>query len=183
MRTQQEHLTLVLVRFYRRKLTKFKAKLKLFTARSNGQVWVMNDARRCCITQYVAGSTTSNMHMPGHICKPWMNGFVVAYECVYGRVGNSREHAYATSSNVEYRNGVHINGAMRARDIGQWRIVEYCKSQRAIETSREQAIRHCWDTTKSIIGCKEPPYAEPHVRWCERSENKSEAARMSCPSF
>ena len=84
----------------------------------------MNDARRCCITQYVAGSTTSNMHMPRHICKPWMNGFVVAYVCVYGRVGNSREHAYATSSNVEYRNGVHINGAMRVRGIGQWRIVE-----------------------------------------------------------
>ena len=132
----------------------------------------MNDARRCCITQYVAGSTTSNMHMPGHICKPWMNGFVVAYVCVYGRVGNSRGHAYATSSNAEYRNGAHINGAMRARDIGQWHIVEYCKSQRAVEISREQAIRHCWDTTKSIIVDKEPPYADPHVRWCERSENK-----------
>ena len=80
-----------------------------------------------------------------------MNGFVVAYVCVYGRVGNSREHAYATSSNVEYRNGGLINGAMRARDIGQWHIVEYCKSQRAVEISCEQAIRHCWDTTKSII--------------------------------
>ena len=83
----------------------------------------MNDARRYCITQYVAGSTTSNMHMLGHICKPWMNGSVVAYVCVYGRVGNSREHAYATSLNAEYRNGGLINGGMRARDIGQWRIV------------------------------------------------------------
>ena len=102
-----------------------------------------------------------------------MNGFVVAYVCVYGRVGNSREHAYATSSNVEYRNGAHINGAMRARDIGQWHIVEYCKSQRAVEISREQAIRHCWDTTESTIAGKEPPYADPHVRWCERSVNES----------
>ena len=102
-----------------------------------------------------------------------MSGFAGVSVCAYGNVGNSRGHAYATSSNAEYRNGVHINGAMRARDIGQWRIVEYCKSQRAIETSREQAIRHCWDTTKSIIGCKEPPYADPHVRWCERSVNES----------
>ena len=84
----------------------------------------MNDARRYCITQYVAGSTTSNVHMPRHICKPWMNGSVVAYVCVYGRVGNSRGHAYATSLNAEYRNGGLINGGMRARDIGQWHIVE-----------------------------------------------------------
>ena len=84
----------------------------------------MNDARRYCITQYVAGSTTSNMHMLGHICKRWMSGSVVAYVCVYGRVGNSRGHAYATSLNAEYRNGGPINGGMRARDIGQWRIVE-----------------------------------------------------------
>ena len=53
-----------------------------------------------------------------------MSGFAGVSVCAYGNVGNSREHAYATSSNVEYRNGVHINGAMRARDIGQWRIVE-----------------------------------------------------------
>ena len=133
----------------------------------------MNDARRRCITQYVAGSATSNTQMQGNPCKLLINGFAGAYVCVYGRVGNSREHAYATSSNVEYRNGAHINGAMRARDIGQWHIVEYCKSQRAVEISREQAIRHCWDTTKSIIVDKEPPYADPHVRWCERSVNES----------
>ncbi len=53
-----------------------------------------------------------------------MNGSVVAYVCVYGRVGNSRGHAYATSLNAEYRNGGLINGGMRARDIGQWHIVE-----------------------------------------------------------
>ena len=71
-----------------------------------------------------------------------------------------------------YRNGGRINGVMRVRDIGQWQVALW-KSQRAIETSREQAIRHCWDTTKSIIVDKEPPYADPHVRWCERSENES----------
>ena len=57
---------------------------------------------------------------------------------------------------------------------GYWAVAgSFMKSQRAIETSREQAIRHCWDTTKSIIVDKEPPYADPHVRWCERSENES----------
>ena len=60
----------------------------------------------------------------------------------------------------------------RSRRRAVWQVVTTnCKSQRVIETSREQAIRHCWDTTKSIIGCKEPPYADPHVRWCERSVN------------
>ena len=34
------------------------------------------------------------------------------------------------------------------------------------------SLPHCWDTTKSIIVDKEPPYADPHVRWCGRSENK-----------
>ena len=82
-------------------------------------------------------------------------------------------------SNAEYRNGGHINGVIRARDIGQ-RQVALWKSQRAIEISREQAIRHCWDTTKSIIVDKEPPYADPHVRWCERSENKSRRKIYFC---
>ena len=73
---------------------------------------------------------------------------------------------------MEYHNGMHISGEMQVRDIGQWQVALW-KSQRAIETSREQAIRRCWDTTKSIIVDEEPPYADPHVRWCERSENES----------
>ena len=140
----------------------------------------MNDARRYCITQYVDGSTTSNMQMPRHICKPWMNGFVVVSVCVYGKAGNSQRRACEISSNAEYLNGELISGEMRIRDVGQWRIVESCKSQRAIETSREQAIRHCWDTTKGIIADKEPPYADPHVRWCERSEDKSRRKTYFC---
>ena len=49
---------------------------------------------------------------------------------------------------------------------GYWAVAgsELCKSQRAIESSRELAIRHCWDTMKSIIVDKEPPYADPHAR-------------------
>ena len=31
-----------------------------------------------------------------------------------------------------------------------------------------------------IIGYKEPPYADPHVRWCERSENKSRRKTYFC---
>ena len=85
---------------------------------------------------------------------------------------NSQRRACTILSNAEYHNGGHINGVIRARDIGQWQVALW-KSQRAIETSREQAIRHCWDTTKSIIVGKEPPYADPHVRWCERSVNES----------
>ena len=53
---------------------------------------------------------------------------------------------------------------MRVKDTGQWQIAQSCTSQRAIETSREQAIRPCWDTTKSIIVGEEPPYADPYVR-------------------
>ncbi len=101
-----------------------------------------------------------------------MNGSAGVSVCAYGNVGNSRAHAYATSSNVEYRNGELINGVMQVRGTGRWQAALW-KSQRAIETSREQATRHCWDTTKSIIECKEPPYADPHVRWCERSVNES----------
>ena len=140
----------------------------------------MNDAKRCCITQYVDGSTTSNMHTPRHTCKLWMNGFASASACAYGKAGNFRERACAILSNVEYHSGVRISGGMQVRDTGQWQVAQSCMSQRAIETSREQAIRRCWDTTKSIIADKEPPYADPHVRWCERSENKSRRKTYFC---
>ena len=30
---------------------------------------------------------------------------------------------------------------------------------------------------------KEPPYAEPHVRWCERSENESRKETTSFSSY
>ena len=30
---------------------------------------------------------------------------------------------------------------------------------------------------------KEPPYAEPHVRWCERSENESRKITTSFSSY
>ena len=139
----------------------------------------MNDARRCCITQSVAGSATSNTQMQGNPCKLLINGFAGAYVCAYGKVGNYRRHACAILANAEYQNGVHINGVMRVRGVGQWQVALW-KSQRALETSREQAIRHCWDTTKSIIVDKEPPYADPHVRWCERSENKSRRKTYFC---
>ena len=84
----------------------------------------MNDAKRYCIIQSVDGSVTLNMHMLSRIFKSWTNGFVVVSVCVYGKVGNSPKHACTTLSNVEYLNGVHINGVMQVRDIGQWRIVE-----------------------------------------------------------
>ena len=84
----------------------------------------MNNARRYCTTQYEDGSATSNMQMQKKTCVPQMSGFAGVSVCAYGNVGNSREHAYATSSNAESRSGGLINGVMRARDIGQWRIVE-----------------------------------------------------------
>ena len=31
--------------------------------------------------------------------------------------------------------------------------------------------------------CKEPPYAERHVRWCERSENESRKKTTSFSSY
>ena len=34
----------------------------------------------------------------------------------------------------------------------------------------------------SIVN-KEPPYAEPHVRWCERSENESRKKTTSFSSY
>ena len=108
-----------------------------------------------------------------------MSGFAGASVCVYGKVGNFRRPVYAILSNVEYRNGVRINGEMQVRDIGRWRAALW-KSQRAIETSRVQVIHHYRDTTKSIIVGKEPPYADPHVRWCERSENKSRRKTYFC---
>ena len=30
---------------------------------------------------------------------------------------------------------------------------------------------------------EEPPYAEPHVRWCERSENESRKKTISFSSY
>ena len=84
----------------------------------------MSDARRYCTMQSVAGPTTSNMQMQRVPCRTWTHGSAVASVCVYGRVGNSQRLACETSSNAEYRNGGHINGEMRARDTGQWRIVE-----------------------------------------------------------
>ena len=132
----------------------------------------MSNARKRYIMLSTVGSATSNMHTPRHTCKLWMNGSASASVCAYGRVGNSHVHACVTLSNAEYRNGERINGVMQVRGTGLWQVALW-KSQRAIETSREQATRHCWDTTKSIIECKEPPYADPHVRWCERSVNES----------
>ena len=39
---------------------------------------------------------------------------------------------------------------------------------RALESSNEYAALQC-----VFIANGEPPYADPHVRWCGRSENKS----------
>ena len=136
-------------------------------------VWAMNDVRRYCIMQSEDGSTTSNMQMREEIWLPLRNGYITESACAYGKVGNFHGHACATSSSAELKSTWHTNGEMRVKDTGQWQAAQLCKSQRAIESSRELAIRHCWDTTKSIIGCKEPPYADPHVRWCERSVNES----------
>ena len=111
---------------------------------------------------------------------PLRNGYITESACAYGKVGNFHGHACATSSSAELKSTWHTNGEMRVKDTGQWQAAQLCKSQRAIESSRELAIRHCWDTTKSIIGCKEPPYADPHVRWCERSENKSRRKTYFC---
>ena len=84
----------------------------------------MNDVRRYCITQSAVGSITLDMQMQRAPCRTWTHGFAVVSVCVYGRVGNSQRLACETSSNAEYHNGGHINGEMRARDTGQWRIVE-----------------------------------------------------------
>lgn len=73
--------------------------------------------------QSVVVSITSSMHMLKHTCKPWMNGFASASVCVYGKVGNSHVHVYETLLDVEYHNGVHINGEIRVRDIGQLLVV------------------------------------------------------------
>ena len=108
-----------------------------------------------------------------------MSGFAGASVCVYGKVGNSQRRVCEILLNVEYHSGVRINGEMQVRDIGRWRVALW-KSQRAIETSRVQVIHHYRDTTKSIIVGKEPPYADPHVRWCERSENKSRRKTYFC---
>ena len=111
---------------------------------------------------------------------PLRNGYITESACAYGKVGNFHGHACATSSSAELKSTWHINGEMRVKDTGQWQAAQLCKSQRAIESSRELAIRHCWDTTKSIIANKEPPYADPHVRWCERSENKNRRKTYFC---
>ncbi|MDR2926936.1 MAG: hypothetical protein LBV41_01850, partial [Cytophagaceae bacterium] len=37
-------------------------------------------------------------------------------------------------------------------------------------------------TVNCIVG-KEPPYAERHVRWCERSENESRKKTTSFSSY
>ena len=71
----------------------------------------------------VDGSTTLNMQMQRHICKPLMNGFADASECAYGRVGNSLGHVCVTLSNAESHNGEPINGVILVRDTGQWRAV------------------------------------------------------------
>ena len=34
-----------------------------------------------------------------------------------------------------------------------------------------------------MVPKKEPPYAEPHVRWCERSENESRKKTASFSSY
>ena len=85
-------------------------------------VWVMNDARECCIMQSAAGLVTSNMQMQRKICEPQMNGYAGASVCAYGKVGNFHGHACVIFSNAEYRSGKHINGEMRVRDVGQWQV-------------------------------------------------------------
>jgi len=57
--------------------------------------------------------------------------------------------------------------------VSYFKYADAKENLRAIDEWLRRRIRHCWDTTKSIIGCKEPPYADPHVRWCERSVNES----------
>ena len=53
-----------------------------------------------------------------------MNGYAGASVCAYGKVGNFHGHACVILSNAESRNGGLINGVLRVREIGQWRIVE-----------------------------------------------------------
>ncbi len=45
--------------------------------------------------------------------------------------------------------------------------------------SYSKAILHSPTSTADCIVIKEPPYAERHVRWCERSENESRKKTIS----
>ena len=46
-----------------------------------------------------------------------------------------------------------------------------------------RAIPPSLESTADCIVIKEPPYAEPHVRWCERSENESRKKTTSFSSY
>ena len=88
----------------------------------------MRNARKPYPMQSAVGSATSVMQMRRITCETWTHGFAVASVCAYGRVGRIALHASATSSNAGSQNGAHINGEMRAKDIGPWQVA-LCKSQ------------------------------------------------------
>ncbi len=59
---------------------------------------------------------------------------------------------------------------------GYWRVAgSAIMSRSATDMNLRKAgfIPACWTTMFKCTKCKEPPYAERHVRWCERSVNES----------
>ena len=59
-----------------------------------------------------------------------------------------------------------------AKDIGPWQEL-LCRMLSRTRYYTALVIPAWWTTTSKCTEYKEPPYAERHVRWCERSENES----------
>src|SRR5512142_2355643 len=53
-------------------------------------------------------------------------------------------------------------------DLGDWRTVRPCNALFLSLTSTRSVFRDCW--TLLQLNRTEPPYADPHVRWCGRGE-------------
>ena len=69
-----------------------------------------------------------------------------------------------------------ICGSAHVQDNDDHKLTEVNTTEKRCTDTDVRALEssHRYATLQSVfIANGEPPYADPHVRWCERSENKS----------
>ena len=167
------------LRLHPKSVTKMKAKLKELTSRSKG--W-----------GYAKLKDKLNRFING-----WMNYFKLADmrnilqstdEWLRHRI---RSHVWKSWKKV----GARFKNLVRC-GIDRWRAWQWANTRggywntagspilcRAMNNESFKATLALWTYMSNCISTKEPPYAERHVRWCERSENESRKKTTSFSSY
>jgi len=117
---------------------------------------------------YEAGKDTSATVRHLRCCNGWKNGSGAGCDPSSGSNGSEARCDLLDCANGTSELTLRHRPPVVPMDLGAWRTVQPCPSHCRLLTSTRSAFRACWRLLQ--LNRTEPPYADPHVRWCGRGE-------------